>query len=372
MSYLKNKDLRTILKMFKEVHNQSINKSLKRDDLIKIYNNQLNSMIQHIMKKNRTQTNLIKGGVLLYSMQKMNKSGNGLFDKLKDFLTSSKKNFKNVANFYRRLFCSGKSRPLEDNELHWGCHNFSGPGTILNDRTRNFKPYNDIDNCSKIHDLEYENIKNEKDEKKRALMIQEADKKAIQCYDNYKDEDGYLPAKLGISGKLSLDQLLSKVLGKPTSLYGGLVDEIFNTKIEVDREKKRKKITKTKTKVRFEDLEEEKDEEEEDLEEEKDEEEEEEEDLEEKKREQKEEMEILEQKEDMEILEQQDIIQKLRDMGYLISPDRKNNNFKFRLKGKSVGVSSKMKPYLEDEKTINRENLLLAVSQLIQKENLQL
>jgi len=37
---------------------------------------------------------------------------------------------------------------------------------------------------------------------------------------------------------------------------------------------------------------------------------------------------MKQQKEDMEILEEQDIIQKLRDLGYLISPDRKNNNFK--------------------------------------------
>jgi len=343
MSYLKNKDLKAVLKIFKDDNKENISSLSKRNDLIKMYNQHLENMVNSTIKKNKTNKNLLKGGLLLYSMQKMKKGGS-LFDKLKDYLNSGKKLFKPTANLYRATMCQGKSRPLLDGELHFGCHNFTGPNTVLNDQTRNVIPYNNIDNCSKKHDLEYERIKNSNMSKEeKATAVQKADKDAIDCYDKFPNQNGYLPAKLGIKGKLTVDELLSYLLGKPTALYGGLIDEIINVREEINKKKKMKKITRTNIKVSFQDLETEQ---------------------EEKKKQ--------EQKEDMEILEQQDIIQKLRDLGYLISPDRKNNNFKFRFKGRSVGVSSKMRPYLQDNKTINRENLLLAASQLIQKENLQL
>ena len=350
MSYLKNKELKALLKIFKDDNKENISSLSKRNELLKMYNQHLENMVKSILRRNKTHKNLLKGGLLLYSMEKMKKGG-GLFDKLKDYLSTAKKIFKPTANLYRATMCQGKSRPLMDGELHFGCHNFTGPGTILNNQTKNVIPYNNIDNCSKKHDLEFERIKNSNMSKEeRAMAVQRADKEAIDCYNKFPNQNGYLPAKLGIQGKLTVDELLSYLLGKPTALYGGLIDEIINVKEEINKKKKKKKITRTNIKVSFEDLEPEQEE----------------------KQEEKQKEEKQEQKEDMEILEQQDIIQKLRDLGYLISPDRKNNNFKFRLKGKSVGVSTKMKPYLEDDKTINRENLLIAASQLIQKENLQL
>jgi len=335
-SYLKNKDLKTILKIFKDDNSRNIGSLRRREELVRMYKDRIGDMVNSVIQKNRTEKNLLKGGILLDSMEKM-RIGGGLFDRLKSFLSNAKKLFKPAANLYRGTMCDGKARSLEDGEYHWKCHNFTGPGTVLTDKTRNVKPYNDIDNCSKIHDLEYERINNSKMSKEeKSLAVQKADQDAIDCYDKYPSEDGYLPAKAGIKGKLSVDQLLSSVLGKPSTVYGGMVDEIVNIKTEVDNKKKRKKITKTRTSVRFEDIE------------------------------NREEKSLLSQ------LEQADVIQKLRDLGYLISPDRRNNNFKFRLKGKSRGTSTKMNPYLSDDQTVNRENMIIAASQLIEKEGLQL
>ena len=341
-SYLKNKDLKTILKIFKDDNNRNIGSSLRREELVKMYKDRVSDMVNSVIQKNRTEKNLLKGGILLHSMKKM-RIGGGIFDRLKNYLTNAKKLFNPVANLYRATMCDGKARSLENGEYHWKCHNFTGPGTILNDRTRNFDPYNDIDNCSKTHDLEYERINNSKMSKEeKAIAVQQADKDAIDCYDKYPSEDGYLPAKSGIQGKLSVDQLLSSVLGKPSTVYGGMVDEIVNIKTEVDNKKKRKKITKTRTSVRFEDIE------------------------------SKEYIESKEEKNLLSQLEQANIIQKLRDIGYLISPDKRNMNFKFRFKGKSRGVSTKMDPYMPDEQTVNRENMIIAASQLIEKEGLLL
>lgn len=161
--------------------------------------------------------------------------GLGLFDYFKSIgskLTSllsadlfknvGKKAFQLAMNEYRKRFCGGKSRPLELGELHFGCHNWSGPGTVINDSTRNFKPYNDIDNCSKTHDLDYEKIgKSNMNKEEKALAVRKADEDAIACYDRYRDENGYLAAKLGIQGKLTAEKILSEIKGKPSVFYGG-------------------------------------------------------------------------------------------------------------------------------------------------------
>ncbi len=120
-----------------------------------------------------------------------------------------------------------RSRNLLDGELHVPLHNFTGPGTRIDlAAVRNFPPYNNIDKCSREHDLAYDRIKNDtslsKETKAEAIMT--ADKDAIKCYDETPKEYGHDAAKLGISGKLGLETLLSILKGKATTVYGGIIN----------------------------------------------------------------------------------------------------------------------------------------------------
>lgn len=143
------------------------------------------------------------------TVKKAKLKGNGIGTKV----------FKTLSDSYRRNFCNGKARPLYDGEYHIPCHNFSGPGTILNEYTLSYPPYNNIDNCSRTHDIAYDEAFKENDETKRKQMIREADIKALECYDKFKNEQGYNLAKLGILGKVKAEQYLpsgitSKIFGK--------------------------------------------------------------------------------------------------------------------------------------------------------------
>jgi hypothetical protein len=85
-----------------------------------------------------------------------------------------------------------------------------------------FEPYDPVDACSKIHDLDYQRAKQEPDPEKRALLIREADERAVKCYDKFKDVQPIQSiARAGIHGKLTVEKLISALKGKPTVLYGG-------------------------------------------------------------------------------------------------------------------------------------------------------
>jgi hypothetical protein len=107
-----------------------------------------------------------------------------------------------AANVYRKLFGRGRARPLLEGEYHYGLHNFTGPGTRIDlPEVRNFKPYNDIDDCSKQHDIAY--LEADKlSPRSREAAIRQADIEAVDCYNKYPSEDGYNIARLGISGKM--------------------------------------------------------------------------------------------------------------------------------------------------------------------------
>ncbi len=121
-----------------------------------------------------------------------------------------------AANLYRKTACDSKARPLLDGEKHYGCHNYSGPGTRIDlPEVRNFKPYNNIDACSRQHDIDYFN--SNKDPKK----IKEADEKVLQCYDKYPNENGYKIAKLGIKSKTKLENTFSKSMKSIIGKYYG-------------------------------------------------------------------------------------------------------------------------------------------------------
>ena len=143
-----------------------------------------------------------------------------VFGKAKDAITGG---LNTALNAYRSAKCGPNSRPLYKGEMHYGCHNFTGPGTRIDlPEVRNAQPVNDIDACSKAHDLAYEAAKG------NAAAIQQADKKCLDCYARYKDEDGYLPATAGIGGKYALEKAASFINGKPTTFYGGKMGRRHN------------------------------------------------------------------------------------------------------------------------------------------------
>jgi len=135
------------------------------------------------------------------------------------------KTFQKVSNAYRsaylKLHPEANVRMLDEGEYHYGLHNYTGPGTQLSDKNRNVKPFNNIDAASRTHDLDYEEAGKIANADDRARAVHEADKKAIAEYNKHKGESGYLPAVIGIGGKYLLEKALSKIKGKPTTLYGG-------------------------------------------------------------------------------------------------------------------------------------------------------
>lgn len=133
------------------------------------------------------------------------------------FKSLALKAFRKFANKYRKKYCNGKSRPLYPGELHFKCHNFTGPGTeIWRKNVRDMAPFNAIDACSKQHDLDYMEAVEQPDDVRKE-MIRQADKDVIECYNRYPKENGYRVAKMGINSKMKLEQVLPIVA---RSLFG--------------------------------------------------------------------------------------------------------------------------------------------------------
>jgi hypothetical protein len=139
-------------------------------------------------------------------------SGSGLWD--------------SALNIYRKRACSGKSRMLMDGEKHLGCHNYTGPGTRIDlKEVQDYKPYNEIDNCSRNHDLDYLEADGMTDPVQKAHAIRIADEKAITCYDRYPNVSGYAQAKAGIRSKMHFEDnkhLRSAIKKVAPNYYGQL------------------------------------------------------------------------------------------------------------------------------------------------------
>ena len=161
--------------------------------------------------------------------------GAGFFSKLKDlgvkafkkvkdmFPKSTKELFQHAANSYRKLYGKNTTRMLYPGEFHYGLHNYTGPGTRIDlPNVRNAIPYNNIDNASRTHDIEYMEAMQNPDPVQRALLVQAADQKAINEYNKYPNENGYRAAVNGILSKWRLEQLYSAIQGKPSTIYGGI------------------------------------------------------------------------------------------------------------------------------------------------------
>jgi hypothetical protein len=163
-------------------------------------------------------------------------NGRGFHDQLKKAFL---KGYQQTANTFIDLFGNNKSRHLEYGELHVPLHNFTGPGTNLS-RYKHIDPYNDIDACSKEHDIEYNNIKNsDLSAAEKAQLIQLADEKAIECYDRNPHQWGYIPARLGMTAKNKAEKFYSYLMGRPSVFYGTSkflnVDLYNKAKAEADR-----------------------------------------------------------------------------------------------------------------------------------------
>ena len=110
-------------------------------------------------------------------------------------------------------------RYLEKGEIHLPNHNFTGPGTKIDqERVRNHLPYNDIDACSKIHDVEFDRLFKLSLGKERSEGIRKADREALACYAQHKGQEGYRLAYGGINTKILLEDLdpslFDKLMGK--------------------------------------------------------------------------------------------------------------------------------------------------------------
>jgi len=133
--------------------------------------------------------------------------------------------YQKLANVYRANYCNGKARPLEGDELHYGCMNYLGPFTEI-DKYGNYPPYNDVDNCARNHDLAY-NEAFQKPKAEREKEVREADEIFLKCIEKYKGEEGYNIGKLGIQGKINIEDLLPSSIdlgsyqGRQVGLQGG-------------------------------------------------------------------------------------------------------------------------------------------------------
>lgn len=117
-----------------------------------------------------------------------------------------KKAFKTTANALRKK--APNVRKLKLGEFHYGNHNFTGPGTRIDlPEVQQFPPYNQIDACSRTHDMEFSRAFRIKNKAKREAAIRRADKKVIACYEQHPHADGYEAASLGINSKMAVEDV---------------------------------------------------------------------------------------------------------------------------------------------------------------------
>lgn len=142
--------------------------------------------------------------------------GSGLFGWVGNM---GKRGLAMMMNRWRKKNCPPGTRMLMPGEYHYGCHNFTGPGTRM-DLYSNAPTMGPIDECSRIHDVAYMNAAAITDQVARARAIQRADMEAIQCYNRTPQANGFLAAVSGIGGKFGAEQILSFLKGRPSVFYG--------------------------------------------------------------------------------------------------------------------------------------------------------
>ena len=124
-------------------------------------------------------------------------------------LLSPIKLFQKANNLYRKKMCHGKARELYEGELHAPCHNYTGPGTRMDlPNVYNYPPYNEIDNCSRLHDVAYDALFKMPNGKDKEKGIRHADELALECYNKHKNVQGYNWAYNGIKKKTQIEDNL--------------------------------------------------------------------------------------------------------------------------------------------------------------------
>jgi hypothetical protein len=132
-----------------------------------------------------------------------------------------------------------KIRLLYPGEMHVHPHGFSGPGTKLNKPAlyvdgrpsgllvRDFPAYDPIDECSRQHDLDYEEIFNsDLPTREKMRLIRAADLKALECYKQHREVKSFPYAYNGIKAKVALEKKLPSWMLRPVfgNYVGGSVD----------------------------------------------------------------------------------------------------------------------------------------------------
>ena len=209
--------------IIKSIINELHSEGIKPDAKFKAHLNKLTKMqLDNILVSRSSNVDIRMSDII---------EGSGLFSSIKKFAKKAFSAIKNIGskgnlylhNKYRATDCDGKSRPLVEGEYHYGCHNYTGPGTRM-DLYPDYKPFNNIDNCSRMHDLAYYNIGKDLNSGKisktdAAKLVHQADIDAINCYNQFPNEDGYQAAVTGISSKYIGEQIYSEYKGEPSVLY---------------------------------------------------------------------------------------------------------------------------------------------------------
>jgi hypothetical protein len=161
--------------------------------------------------------------------EKEMQDGSGVFTKFAKLL--GKKGFKFISNRMRKKARKKgiKTRLLMDGELHCGLHNFTGPGTKMDlARFRNMAPIDSTDAISKVHDMTYWKIQNDKslDDEAKKKGRREADEvmiKSLNALPASEHTSCWKMAKFFIGKKISGEKLspalAKRILGE--NLVGG-------------------------------------------------------------------------------------------------------------------------------------------------------
>lgn len=140
----------------------------------------------------------------------------------------------NAQRYYTKNY-TDETRPIRylyDGEAHVKNHSFTGPGTRIElPAVRNQEPFNEIDACSKIHDIEFNRLfKLPLGSKERMEGIRKADRAALECYNKHKNAEGYRLAHGGINSKIILEELSPELFDQlMTKAYRGaepIIEEI--------------------------------------------------------------------------------------------------------------------------------------------------
>ena len=211
----------SLFKMPKEL------KGSGKGNLSTIMNDNLEFLFDDYQRTKTSKKKILKGASILKTIgSKLNKAKQYIVDTIKSDIEKIKKKFPKIymqgMNEYRKRFCQGKARPLEEGEFHLLCGNFVGPQTKY-EKYKNVPAYNGIDECSRIHDDDYNEIsKMDIPKTEKAKKIREADQKVLDCYENHKDEGVYYKlAKGAITGKKVAEDFLSAAKGEDAVFYGG-------------------------------------------------------------------------------------------------------------------------------------------------------